>query len=143
MNTLNPRKTTVVKFGETVELTVSEATAEVGVYRTILIQNEYDNQKAVESTERDSAAPVDLHVASLRVLRTMMYPSMIAAVVEQKGFTDWPPSFEEFKMLPEMLIVDWEVATFDLNPHWRPAETPKAPKAKAAARKKRTGSTSG
>lgn len=135
MNTLSPLKQETVKFEE-YELVLAAATGEIGVYRTILRQNAVD-EEAVEDASHPELEK-DLKRASVVVLHTLMYPAMVAAAVEHKGFDHWPPTFEEFRNLPEELIAEWEVVTFRLNDHWRPQ-----PVEKAVARKKGTRSTKG
>lgn len=118
----------IVKF-ENYELTITVADAESGMYRTLLIEQ----AQAEEAKETD----VDLKSLSRRLLHTVLYPSMIAAVEEQKGFKEWPVSFTEFKSLPEPFVMEWEKAVFSLNGHWQP----KLPEEPAKVQKKATNST--
>lgn len=55
-----------------------------------------------------------------RLIRLFTYPACVAAVVAHEGFSEWPPSFEDFCQLDEVFIVEWEVAVYELNPHWAP-----------------------
>jgi len=120
--------TKVVKY-EGYELTISVANAESGMYRTLLIEQ----AQAEESLEKDT----DLKALSRRLLHTILYPSMIAAVEEQKGFAEWPVSFTEFRKLPEPFMIEWEQAVFSLNGHWQP----KLPEEPAKVQKKAMKST--
>lgn len=100
----------------TYTLRVSEADAEMGMYRTLL-------QEEAIAAENDLALDgqgLDLRAASRRILHTIMYPAMIAASEPLSGFKDWPISFEEYKKLPEPLIIEWEEKVFTLNAHWQP-----------------------
>jgi hypothetical protein len=123
---MNTTKT--VKFEE-YELTIGIANAESGMYRTLLIEQ----AQAEESTSLDA----DLKGLSRRLLHTVLYPSMVAAVLEQKGFAEWPIPFSEFRKLPEPFVIEWEQAVFSLNGHWQP----KLPEEPAKVQKKATKST--
>jgi len=141
MSDLSPRNSKTIEYtsvgGQVYTLVLGTATGEIGVYRTILRQHAMDEEEAAEKAAGfTSADELDLRQASMRVLHTLMYPSMMSCVISQTGFEHWPLKYEEFKELDEELIAEWEVATFELNPHWRPV-----PQTKEAARKKATRST--
>jgi hypothetical protein len=121
-------KVKVVKY-EDYELTIGIANAESGMYRTLLIEQ----AQAEEAEQKD----VDMKALSRRLLHTILYPSMIAAVQEQKGFAEWPVPFGEFRKLPEPCVIEWEQAVFALNGHWQP----KLPEEPAKVQKKRMNST--
>jgi len=121
-------KVKVVKY-EGYELTIGIANAESGMYRTLLIEQ----AQAEEEKQKD----VDMKALSRRLLHTILYPSMIAAVQEQKGFAEWPVPFAEFRKLPEPFVIEWEQAVFALNGHWQP----KLPEEPAKVQKKRMNST--
>jgi len=107
----------------------------MGIFKTILEQQaQEDEDKAAVANPVD---PNDLRRVSLRVLHLMMYPALVAAVTTQEGFDHWPITFDEFRTLPDELIIRWEEAVGKVNPHWRP----KVVETKAEKRKKATGST--
>jgi hypothetical protein len=122
------KATKTVKY-DGFELTIGIADAESGMYRTLLIEQAQAEEKELKD--------MDMKALSRRLLHTILYPSMIAAVIEQKGFAEWPVSFGEFKKLPEPFVMEWEQAVFSLNGHWQP----KLPEEPAKVQKKQTNST--
>jgi hypothetical protein len=92
--------------GQTVTITVTRATAYTGVKRSML---SYDGMKNSPKTDDDA----------MRVLRTLTYPDLVAPVKEAIGIP-WPISFDEFIALPDDLVVLWESAVYEVNPHWSP-----------------------
>lgn len=121
-------KKKTVKY-ENYELTIGIANAESGMYRTLLIEQAQSEEAELKDT--------DLKALSRRLLHTILYPSMIAAVLEQKGFAEWPVPFGEFRQLPEPFVMEWEQAVFSLNGHWQP----KLPEEPAKVQKKAMKST--
>lgn len=117
----------VVKY-EDYELTVGVANAESGMYRTLLIE---------QAQAEEGGVMGDLKALSRRLLHTVLYPSMIAATEEWKGFDKWPISFDDYCKLPEPFVMEWEVAVFELNKHWQP----KVPEPEEVIQKKQTRST--
>lgn len=112
----------------TYEVKVSQATAESGMYRTILQEKAYEDvadENTANPIEMDK--PIDMRVMARRILHTVIYPAMIAASEPVNGFKEWPISFDEYAKLPEPFIIEWENAVFEANPHW----TPKKPETKA------------
>lgn len=114
--------------GQTISLTVVRATGKIGMARSIMTFKAYEANK----NEPDEA---------LRVLRSSMYPSLIAPVIASSGqitvydpaaeggervvdIGKWPISFEDFASLPDGLLVEWEAQVYRLNPHWNPAGEP-------------------
>src|SRR3990172_4408689 len=98
------------------KVTVTVADAEMGMYRTLLIE-----QAQAEEDEAEKTAPrseTNLKGFAKRLLHTILYPSLIAAVVDHEGFEIWPVPFTVFAKLPEPLVIEWETAVFDLNKHW-------------------------
>lgn len=96
-------ETEVIEFGD-YKLTISEATVLVGMRRVRL------------RVEGDKAGDTD---SDMRILRMLVYPDLIAPVVEQSGFEVWPVPFEDFLNLPEEIAIKWEDAVYKLNPHWQ------------------------
>lgn len=98
--------------GQTVTLTISEATALIGMRRTRLI---------IEARATDEA-DVDR-----KFLHERVYPDVIAPVIAHTGYEEWPPDFEDFINFPDVFIADWEETVYALNPHWLPGGEKKAP----------------
>jgi len=103
----------------TYELKVLEADAEMGMYRTMLQETAIAEEQALM---KDGAT--DLRAVSRRILHTLMYPAMIAASEPVSGFDEWPITFDEYRKLPEPLIIEWEEKVFSLNAHWQPKSEP-------------------
>jgi len=86
------------------KLTVSEATALIGMKRTRL------------KIEADRAGETD---PDRHILRLLTFPDVVAATVQVEGL-EWPLDFETFVALPDRLVAKWEEAVYGLNPHWLP-----------------------
>lgn len=71
---------------------------------------------------RVEGSQVDDDDIDRQLLRAVVYPDLIAPVASTQGFADWPISFEDFLELPETLVIDWENAVYELNPHWQSAQ---------------------
>lgn len=110
------RQSKTVEYGA-YSVSVAEATALQGMRHTIL----KDDMISRVSEDDDPA---------LIYLKRIFYPALISAVVEHSGFEFWPISFEEFLKLPDSFVVEWERATYDLNPHWQPGYQPAKPEEK-------------
>src|SRR3989304_6351262 len=95
-----------IEFGK-YKIVVGEATTLMGMRRTML---RVDGIDKIEEVSDDG----------LRILYSITYPDLIAAVVENDGFSSWPISFEDFLELPERLTRQWETVVYRLNPHWQP-----------------------
>ena len=100
----------------TYELKVFQADAEMGMYRTMLQESAIAEENARK--EQDT----DLRSVSRRILHTLLYPAMVAASEPVKGFDEWPITFDEYRKLPEPLIIEWEEKVFTLNSHWQPQQ---------------------
>jgi hypothetical protein len=106
----------IVRFefaGRLIELEIGPATVEMGMRRSMLLSQARGD--AEPQADDDPTLALARHL-----LRTIYYPTMIAAVVRQSGFDHWPISYEEYAALPEPPVIEWEEATFALNPHWKP-----------------------
>lgn len=101
-----------------ISLTISEATAKMGLLRTLLMDSVTYLLGNSEEDENLPSAKLAYKNAD-RIIGFFLYPAMIASVKSQTGFSDWPISFEEFSDIPEEFEVKWEEATFRLNPHWK------------------------
>lgn len=97
-------KSEVVEAGD-YKLTISEANVLIGMKRARL------------KVEGDRARDTD---PDRLILRLLVYPDLVAPVIEHEGFAEWPISFEDFLALPEQVVIPWEDAVYRLNPHWRP-----------------------
>jgi hypothetical protein len=110
-----------------VKLTIVKSTVRIGMMRTLMIEkakipDRSDGQEAL-------AQEADFFVSAF------LYPSLVCAVGEQAGFDHWPITADEFMELPEMLEYEWEKATFELNPHWRPKIPETKPEIEQAKKK--------
>ena len=93
------------KGDSTWSLQLSEATALIGMKRSVARAS----NRLSQSGELASS-----------VLRGITYPDLTSCVVEASGFDEWPISYDDFAQLPEQLVMLWEAAAYDLNPHWLP-----------------------
>lgn len=99
-----------------IRLVVQKASYQMGLVRTLLLQESFDGQKDARKVEEE-----DVFTMAGNIMRVMFYPNLIASVAEHEGFENWPISVDVFLALPEELMVQWEQAVFELNPKWRPA----------------------
>lgn len=119
-----------------IRLIISRADVTIGMERSLLISRA---EPLAPLKEDASELDVMRHEAQVYA-RSFLYPSLIASVVEHEGFDHWPVTPEEFTALPEPFVIDWESATFELNPHWK-LKFPDTEEEKATAQKKVTSST--
>lgn len=101
-----------VVFG-TYRVVVGEATAKAGMIRSVLAANALEEENAL-------GTPGTIEASARRIMHIVLYPALVAAVVEHSGFDKWPLDFNEFCELPESFVIEWEEATYALNPHWLP-----------------------
>ena len=104
---MDAHETRIVERGESpdrVRIVVARANVRRGMIRTRL------KAEAQQSGETDP---------DLLILRLFTYPDLVASAIEIDGL-DWPMTFDTFLDLPETLVIDWESAAYDLNPHWLP-----------------------
>lgn len=124
-------RTVEYENGETTyRIVVTEATALVGMKRTILrgaaqsfiagLRSEAD---VGEGEAADKVARSALDVSALSILAVVVYPALLSAASEMEGI-DAGISVEEFAALPDALMDAWEAATYELNPHWLPQPEP-------------------
>lgn len=112
MITLPSRTIHYAGEGLLVQLTIQKANYQQGLRRTLLIQQILKDPSIIAVSEE---------VDQVRSIMGMLfYPSMIASVVQHDGFEHWPITLDEFMDLPEELMIQWEEATYELNPSWRP-----------------------
>ena len=91
-------ETRTVEYGE-IKITVREATQLDGSRRMRL--------------KADAFQEEDLD----RRMSALIYADLVAVAVEVEGLS-WPLPFEEFITLPDWLVVLWDQAVAELNPHW-------------------------
>lgn len=70
-------------------------------------------------SEQGKPDPDDLMALAESFGRCVLWPSLVAPVVEHEGFDHWPISADEFLALPETFVTEWERAVYALNPQWR------------------------
>ena len=124
-----------VERERSVHLVVATANLRMGIRRSLLIEE----QRAICEKSRQDLVDqgfVVLDLIATELLRTQMYPSLVAGVVDQTGFDRWPITYEEFMELPEELGIKWEEALGSLNPHWTPKPDPQTMEDLEEARKK-------
>jgi hypothetical protein len=92
-------------------VTVRPANYRLGILRTVL------NAQAIAAREKDADMQNTQVLAGL-IGGEKIYPSLIAATVEQEGFDHWPLTSDEVLDLPEGFVVAWEQAVYALNPQW-------------------------
>lgn len=121
--------------GETTyRVVVTEATALVGMKRTILrgaaqsylagLRTEVDDEsKGKGKATDDRPVRSSLDVSALSIIAVVTYPALLSAASEMEGL-DPAMGVEEFAVLPDALITAWEDATYGLNPHWLPQPEP-------------------
>lgn len=104
--------------GNTLQVTVSEATALMGMRRSVLVSGAIAAVREALDLKEDQALPEDTDLMARHFLRRYTYPNCLACVVEAEGLaTDLP--FEEFCNLPDTFVSQWEAAALELNPHWK------------------------
>lgn len=100
--------------GVTASITVAAATVRMGIERTLM-------QYGARQLAQDDSPEVGL-------LRRMTWPDLMAATTG--GEIDGRPvihlTFQEWLELPESLVISWEKAVYELNPHWLPPRNPPA-----------------
>lgn len=84
-------------------VTVYPATALIGLRRTRI------------STQQ---AAIDEPDADRRLLRCALYPDLIACARVEIDGTETALDFDSFAALPEPLVIEWERAVYEVNPHW-------------------------
>ena len=99
-----------------VTLVVQKASYQMGLVRTLLLRSSWEGQEGIKNFGEQ-----DVFEKAADIMKVMFYPNLIASVAVHKGFDNWPISVEVFLALPEELMVQWEHATFELNPQWTPA----------------------
>jgi hypothetical protein len=91
-------------------VTVCPATYRMGLRRTLLMEQERKAIKDKGEVEVDLASSVGA---------SMIYPTLIAAVVDHAGFDAWPPTSDQVMDMPEGFVMVWEKAAYECNPQWR------------------------
>lgn len=101
----------VVEYAEegfAARLIVAAATVRMGIERTLM-------QHGARQLGQDDPPQVSL-------LRRITWPDLVAATVEGQinGRPVWDLTFDEWLDFPEPLVIAWERAVYELNPHWLP-----------------------
>lgn len=91
---------------------VRPANYRIGLTRTLLM----DQARRETPGEPDVS---DAEALALAFGRVMLWPALVAPVVEHDGFDHWPPTADELLDMPEPFVSVWEQAVYALNPHWR------------------------
>lgn len=108
---------TVTHADPELQVTVSEATALMGMRRNILISRAIAAIRD-EWDPKEEDEPSSVEVMAQHFLRRYVYPNCLACLVKAQGFSlDLP--FEEFSDLPDAFVAEWENMALLLNPHWR------------------------
>jgi hypothetical protein len=95
--------------GRAVVLTISRATARMGVNRFIL------GSQGVEQNNKELAEGTGTQAE--RILRIITYPDCVCAVTDCQGMP-WPITFEKFCDLDEVDVDAWSAAVYEINPQW-------------------------
>jgi hypothetical protein len=138
---LKTKKVTHKGPGEPLQVTVSEASALMGMRRSVLISEALtyirEQREEEEPQEKESQGRLD-NDGNLAVylLRRYAWPDCIACTVASEGFDYQSLTFEEFCQLPEAFIGKWQEAAHELNPHWRGEEEEEESDEEEAAKKK-------
>jgi len=113
-------KTTVVEYKDEeydVTLTVRRASALDGIDRSIRVAQIYGPRRKKGEPEEVRSTRDQLR----RILLLQGYPACLAVTsIESRGKKTLSVELlpEEFLQLPDELVFHWEIAVFDLNPHW-------------------------
>lgn len=90
-----------------VALTVVRATAEIGIERYLI------GSRGLKQNDEEKNIP-----EARKILRITLYPDLVSCTVPETNIP-WPPSFDEFRQMPESVINEWAEAVYAVNPHWR------------------------
>ncbi len=126
MTTLQ-RRSVVYESGDVkIDLVVSEASALTGMRRALLRgrASAYLNSlngAGGEESEDDKPSLSALDLSAITLMARVVYPDLVAAAVEADGI-DLEMSIDDFCGLPDSLVDAWEVAVYQLNPHWLPSQ---------------------
>jgi hypothetical protein len=108
------------ELDKTVRLEIAHANGYVSARRSLLQGTAITANKT--STEEEA----------VKFARLVMYPDLVAPVVKQEGFDNWPPTLDQFLSLDELLLMQWTLAVYQANPHWQIAMPEEAEKEKNA-----------
>jgi hypothetical protein len=107
---MNEKKITLDLNGKKINITISQATARMGIRRSLMIYAAFDTKEAAEKEGK----PIDeeAYVISYRTL-----PDLVVGSKDVEGM-NFPPTAEELLDLPEEFVNKWLDAIYKLNPHW-------------------------
>ncbi|MBN1261088.1 MAG: hypothetical protein JXB35_10445 [Anaerolineae bacterium] len=111
--------TRVVEYQDSklkVRLVVQEANALIGMRRALL-RGGAEGYLKIQEAQIEGERPKSVKLAALRLVARMQYPDLLAATVEAEG-VDPEMEIESFLDLPDRLVIAWENAVYELNPHW-------------------------
>lgn len=111
--------------GESLSVTVSEATVLQGMKRATLISEAVALLRTGRPEAEDEPEAEDLSSdwpegerLSLHLVRRYTWPTCIACTTASTGFDHVSLTFDEFCLLSERFVAEWEKAALELNPHW-------------------------
>lgn len=131
--------------GKPLTVTVSEASALMGMCRSVLISEALTFIGAQQQAEKeDEDRPEgkrrvwtdDDRNLALYLLRRYAWPDCIACTVASQGFDHADLTFEDFCELPEVFIGLWQQTARELNPHWAGPQEEEEGEEDEAAKKK-------
>ena len=141
--------TIIVKYendGEAVSLTIGRANVLMAARKSVLL---FEADKMIKAA-KEAETPLPPEIS---LLRSFTYPDDISALLKSEGkltvcgadgnpkIIDFskPITFEDFCLLPSEILLEWEKAVYELNPHWYPTLPEKDVKETTA--QKKTGNT--
>ncbi len=116
-----------------------------GMKRTQIIQDNLELATIEAKAKGEDLPEPTVQNLAIRVIRFFTYPACLAAtasIENPKSYTDADDkshpfvgkklvpevTLEEFMELPEAMVLMWEEAAYELNPHWVPQLRPVEPK---------------
>ena len=114
---MNEKKKILDLNGKKVTMTLPQATARMGIRRSLMIYAAFDAKVAAEK----AGTPLDeeTYVISYRTL-----PDLVIGSKDVDGIK-FPPTAEELLDMPESFVNAWLGAIYEVNPHWNPKNSTK------------------
>lgn len=133
-------------------ITVRAARVKDGIRRTLIMNEQLGTNLGEEVARRVEApkgeegetlplAPPGAGAIGIRLLRMYTYPACVCSIDKIENLDpakkELSPdiSIEDFLELPDALVMIWEQAAYDANPHWLPRIKPLPGKEGEAAKK--------
>jgi len=113
-----------------VRIVVRKATISDGIQRSLMV--------VAARREQPIGDDPDPRELTKRVLAAMTYPTCVSATVLIENLDgaetplNFPISIEDFSNLPDRLVIRWENAVSEMNPHWVPGANLEEEEADAA-----------